>query len=166
MLRIFFKKKIIKKQRKLVIQEYKRISSLFKKCYSSIEHLYESNFSVTLPHRQQHFSFTDFKLNRVLSFSAGRYLLFMGHKSKYFKRRAANIVSIVLQLKRNFPRLLSLIYLFSLKNFNYRQFLFFKKLISIANPNIKYFMHKRSYLPKFLRKHRIRRRVLKMLKKA
>lgn len=166
MLRIFFKKRIIRRQRKLIIYEYKKISNLFKKSYASTDFLCESNFSVTLPKRQQHFNFNDFRSNRVLSFSAGRYLLFMGHKSKYFKRRAANIVSIVLQLKRNFPRLLSLIYLFSLNNFNYRQFIFFKKLMSIASPNIKYFMHKRSYLPKFLRKHRIRRRVLKMLKKA
>lgn len=166
MLRIFIKKKIIKKQRKKIVYEYKKIAKLFKKSYSTNDLLCESNFSVTLPKRQQHFNFIDFRLNRALGFSAGRYLLFMGHKSKYFKRRAANIVSIVLQLKRNFPRFLSLIYLFSLNNFNYRQFIFFKKFVSIANPSIKYFMHKRSYLPKFLRKHRIRRRVLKMLKQA
>lgn len=165
MLRLFFKKRITTLQRENTIMFYSRTLNAFRKTFFESYLFFNSNFHITLPKRQQYFTFFKLNTSKTTNFSAGRYLLTMGYKSKFFKRQPKNALTIILQLKRNFQNLLRLIYMFSLRNFNHRQFTFFKKFNVIVKPEIKYLIHKRSFIPRFLPKRRIRRRVLRIINK-
>lgn len=165
MLRLFFNKNILINNRKDIVYFYKKINIFFNKTYIHKISFYRSNVYISLPKRQQHFNFFDIKFNSDINFSAGRYLLILGQKSKFFKRNHKNILSIILQLKKNFSKTLKRIWFFSLKNFNHRQYSFFKRFNIMLKPNIYYFLHKKSFMPLFLPKRRIRRRVLRLLKR-
>lgn len=165
MFRFFFKRLTIKRQRQKVIAFYKFVRASLRKTTANPILFYNSTVLVTLPKRQQFFIFYDLKKEKVLNTSAGRYLLDIGRKAKFFKRQPQNIMGIVLHLKKIYPLLLQRIYLYSLPNFNYRQFLFYKRVKEIINPSIYYLFHAHSFMPKFLPKRRIKRRVLKLLRK-
>ncbi len=165
MLRLFFTKNILITNRKNIVYFYKKVNIFFNKTYVNSSYFYRSNVNISLPKRQQHFNFFDIKLNSEINFSAGRYLLTLGQKSKFFKRNHKNVLSIILQLKKNFLNMLRSIFFFSLKNFNHRQYSFFKRFNIMLKPDIHYFLHKRSFMPLFLPKRRIRRRVLRLLKR-
>ena len=68
-------------------------------------------------------------------------------------------------LKKDYIYYFRKIYLFFIKNFNYRQYCLYQKIMELVNPSIYYFVHHQSFMPKFLKKKRIKRRVLKTLKK-
>ena len=55
------------------------------------------------------------------------------------------------------------IYMFVINNFNYRQYLFFKMFLEMLNPHVYYFLHRQSFMPRFLNKRRVKRRVLRQL---
>jgi len=165
LLRIFLSKHIIYKQRAQTINVYKSTQFAAYKTFLSRHTFFKSNFYITIPKRQQHFNIFDFKASKDINFSTGVYLLTIGQKSKFFKRNPKNILGMVLQMKSKLINLLDSIWLFSLRNFNYRQFTFFKKFCAAIRTEIAYFFHKRSFMPLFLNKRRIRRRVLRLLKK-
>lgn len=165
MLRTFFSKHIIQKQRAQTVYIYKNTQFAVNKTLLEKYIFFKSNFYITIPKRQQHFNIFEFKKLKDINFSTGVYLLTIGQKSKFFKRNPKNMLSMILQMKSNLISVLESIWLFSLRNFNYRQFTFFKKFCSAITPEIAYFVHKRSFMPLFLKKRRIRRRVLHLLKK-
>ena len=165
MFRFFFKRLTIKRQRQKTVAFYKFVRASFRKTIAQPIFFYNFTVLVTLPKRQQFFIFYDLKKEKFLNISAGRYLLDIGRKAKFFKRQPQNIMGIVLHLKKIYPLLLQRIYLYSIPNFNYRQFLFYKRFKEIINPEICYLFHAHSFMPKFLPKRRIKRRVLKLLRK-
>lgn len=165
MLRFLFKRLSSKKQRTTIIKFYRSCKLSVQKFVGDKTLLYTSLVSITLPKRQQHFNFFDLKTKKYIHFSAGSYLLKIGRKAKFFKRNPKNLVSIVLQLKRDYPVLLKYIYIYYIKNFNYRQLNTLKKLYEILNPKIYYLCHRQSFLPQFLPKRRIKKRVYKKLLK-
>ena len=97
--------------------------------------------------------------------SAGVFFTRMGRLQKFFKRNPKNIMTLTLQLKKDYIYYFRKIYLFFIKNFNYRQYCLYQKIMELVNPSIYYFVHHQSFMPKFLKKKRIKRRVLKTLKK-
>jgi hypothetical protein len=163
MFRFFFKKRCIKRQRKKLYFTYKYYRFVQSNSCKNSVNFYNINFFLTLPKRQQHFNFYDLKLNKHFNFSCGTFLVKMGRKSKFFKRSYKNIMSLTLHMKKLYGYYFKYIYMFVINNFNYRQYLFFKKFLEMLNPHIYYFLHRQSFMPRFLNKRRIKRRVLRQL---
>lgn len=163
MFRFFFKKRCIKRQRKKLYSIYKYYRFIQNNSYKNQIYYYNITFFLTLPKRQQHFNFYDIKLNKYFNFSCGTFLSKMGRKAKFFKRNHKNIMSLTLHMKKLYGFYFRYIYMFVINNFNYRQYLFFKKFLEMLNPSIYYFLHRQSYMPKFLKNRRIKRRVLRQL---
>lgn len=143
---------------------YKQLKILNNNLLIKKYQLYTSNFFLTLPKRQQFFTIFNLTTLRQLNISAGRFLASFGRKAKFFKRNPKNITSIVLQLKKTYIHILKYIYFFYIKNYTKRQFLFFQKFLSLLQPTVEYFIHRQSFIPRFLPKKRIKRRVLRLLK--
>ena len=55
-----------------------------------------------MPKRQQFFTFFNLKTNKQLGFSTGVFLAKMGRKQKFFKRNPKNIMTLTLQLKKDY----------------------------------------------------------------
>jgi hypothetical protein len=83
--------------------------------------------------------------------------------SKCLKRQSDIILTLMFFFKKFYSKKLLWIYLFNIKNFNYRQYSFFIMFIEQLRPNILYFIHKHSYIPQFYPKRRIKRQVLRSL---
>lgn len=165
MLRIFLKKRKLKKCRNKIIIIYKKILFYSKKSATANYKLYDSFFFLTLPKRQQFFFIYNTNLNKQINLSSGRFLAFFGKRAKFFKRNPKNIAGIVMQLKKSYLYLLKYIYLFYIKNCNKRQYLFFDKFNTLIKPNIFFLIHKQSYIPRFLPIRRVKRRVLRIINK-
>jgi hypothetical protein len=162
-LRFFLKRRTAKLQRKKLLKLYSSFRYATRNIAIRQETLFNSMFNITLPKRQQFFSIVDLTKDKFIGFSAGRLLSVFGRKAKFFKRNPKNATAIALQLKSSYSSFLRFIYLFYIKNFNNRQFFFFKKFMGIVSPQILYLTHRQSFIPRFLPKRRIRRRVLKAL---
>lgn len=144
---------------------YKKIQTWLANVVVELHSYYKSCFYITLPKRQQHFTVYDISKAKQRVFSAGQFLNVFGKRAKFFKRNIRSLGGIVLQMKNAHQAELGRLYFFSLKNFNFRQYVFFKKFTELLKPDILYFLHKRSYIPTFNRKRRIKRSVLKLLGK-
>jgi len=83
--------------------------------------------------------------------------------TKFYKKTHKNIVSVVLLLKKKFYSTLKYILLLRIKNFNYRQFVFYNKFWELFKPSIFYLQHNQSFLPIINPKKRIKRRILRLL---
>jgi hypothetical protein len=164
MLRKFFRKRKIKLQRRKIFVLYKKIKYLFQKT-KNIENFYKTCFFLTLPKRQQFFTIHFLEKSIDKTFGAGYFLGQIGLKAKFFKRSVKNITGLVMHLKKIYIKDLKYIYMYNIKNYTYRQYLFFNKMLTLIEPNIHYLVHKQSYIPRFLRKRRIKRRVLKLISK-
>lgn len=103
------------------------------------------------------------KKKKQFNYSSGILLKQPNKSMKFFKRNIKNITALVLYLKRYLLSSVQHIYMYYVKNFNKRQLLFFKKLHSLIKPDIQFFIFKRSFMPRFLPKRRIRRKVLRLL---
>lgn len=159
----YLKRRIVRKHLKVVIKWYSQI------CYRYLTYAkdnfkyYTDMFFVTLPKRQQHFTFLDLTIDKQQYFSSGQLLNVFGRRAKYFKKHPKNIAALILQLKNAYQANLTRLYLLKLKNFNYRQYLFFFKFMEALKPEICFFLHKKSYLNKISPKRRIKRKYLKKL---
>lgn len=165
MVRLFLKYRTLRRTKNKIMKLYHKLLIHKVAPYLALEKHYKSNFYLTLPKRQQNFVFYDISLKKFFSFTSGVYLTKMGRHMKSFKRNYKNMLVLILQLKKEYGYLLKYIYLFYIKNFNYRQYTFFKKLLNLVNPTIHYLVHKQSFMPKFLNKRRIKRRILHKLNK-
>ncbi len=159
-----------KKQTKKTVHEllffYKKITSSFQDLLVDFTKLYTTCFFLNLPQRQYIFSFWDLKNNKIINTSTGKILSSLTKsKSKFLKRDDGALPIITLHFKVNNLQLLKNIYLFSIKNFNKKQYDFFKKFCKLIQPNIYYLIHKQSYIPRYLSKRRIKRSVLKIINK-
>lgn len=163
MYRIFFKKKTLKLQRKKLIKVYYKLLYAFKNFSSNKSILYKTIFILTLPKRQQFFSLIDLQTKKFYGLSSGRLLSNFGRKAKFFKRSVKNCAAVSMQLKASYSFLLKYIYLYIIKNFNQRQVTFFKKFLSINDVKILYFLHKQSFIPRFLPQRRIKKKILKSI---
>lgn len=166
MLRIFFKKWSSKYQRKKLIKTYKKlIIFLHDNTHSFSKQLsfFNNLFFTSLPARQQFFFIFNMKKKKQFNYSSGILLKQPNKNMKFFKRNIKNITALVLYLKRYLLSSVQHIYMYYVKNFNKRQLLFFKKLHSLIKPDIQFFIFKRSFMPRFLPKRRIRRKVLRLL---
>jgi hypothetical protein len=133
---------------------YKRLNfNFFKAGYTSI-------FYLTLPCRQHWFSMLNFYTKDV-HISVGCILSYVGYVAKFFKKSSANHNIILDFFKKFYGTNLAWIYLFSIINFNYKQYIFFLKFFKQLNPMILYFIHKHSFIPHFCPKRRIKRQVLR-----
>lgn len=170
MLRTFLKKiRIKRKMQKATIYKiitfYKNYTLRLEKFKKTKLKFYQSNFYLNLPKRQQHFLMLTLKTQKYITLSTGVLLKKILKKNKFFKRIENNVPAILMQLKLNYPNLLNKIFLFYIKNFNYRQATFFYKFIDIINPKIHLLVHRQSFIPRFTPVRRIKRRVLKSLRK-
>lgn len=159
-------KKIVRRQRKKIIGLYKKLKIFFHQSVVVIPVEYNVSFTLSLPQKQQYYNIFEYKTNKRSNFSVGLFLSKFGKRGRFFKRTARNIPGVVLNFKKNYKKLIQYIFIFFIKNFSYRQFLFFKKFNEILKPNIYYLWHKQSYIPRFLPKRRIKRRVLHLLEKS
>jgi len=153
-----------RKQRRVLYNNYLDLRFRFNNSSRNLTDFFNCTFILSLPKRQQHFNFYDLKLEKKFGFSCGLFLLRMGRKLKSFKRNHKNIMSINLHFKKIYSSFFKYIYFFLINNFNYRQYAFFKKFMYMLSPSVYYFLHRQSYMPKFLNKRRIKRRVLRKLK--
>lgn len=160
----YFKLRRLKRRIRKIILRFRKIRRYFLTEYSD-NSFYTSCFHVTIPKRQQHFRLQKLATQQTRVFSGGQILQIHSKRSKFFKRHYQNIASIIMQLKIGYPEFLKKIYLFSLKNFNRRQFIFFEKFTDALRPTVKYFMHKQSFAPRFLPKRRIKKNVFRMINK-
>lgn len=151
--------------KKFLIRHYLEFSYLINKKARDNKNKYNSSIFLSLPKRQQFFNFLNIKTKKFTGFSAGIFLLKMGRNQKFFKRNPKNIMTITLQLKKEYLFFFKKIYLFYIKNFNFRQYCLYQKILSLISPKIYYLIHHQSFMPKFLKKKRIKRRVLKMLQR-
>lgn len=166
MLRRKLFKRIARKQRKKIVGLYKKLKIFFHKSLVNIPEEYNVSFTLTLPKKQQYYNIFEYATNKRYNFGVGVFLSKFGKRGRFFKRTAKNIPGVVLNFKRNYKKLIQYIFIFFIKNFSYRQFLFFKKFNEMIKPNIYYLWHKQSYIPRFLPKRRIKRRVLHLLEKG
>lgn len=166
MLRSLFKKRkrVLKFNRKLFISNYLNLRKSFKQ-FVNVKNLYDLCFFLTLPKRQQFFSFFFFKKNKFFTYSANYFLQKFSIKAKFYKRSSKNITSLVMHFKKIFKKELKFIYIFNIKNFSYRQYFFLSKIMELINPHIYYLIHKQSFIPRFLPKRRIKRKILRILSK-
>lgn len=88
------------------------------------------------------------RYNKQKLFSAGRVLASYGRNAKFYKRSPDNIGGIAMQIKKEHGHQLKIMYLFKIKNLNLRQYSFFCKLDENLNFNVKYLVHKQSYIPR------------------
>lgn len=145
---------------------YKKLANRFDDLLVNHSKIYTTCFFLKLPQRQYIFSFWDLKNNKIINTSTGKILSSLTKsKSKFLKRSKDALPIITLHFKVNNLELLKNIYLFSIKNFNKRQYDFFKKFCKLIQPNIFYLVHKQSYIPRYLSKRRIKRSVLKLISK-
>ena len=162
----YHQKKLTKKNVYQLIFFYKSIIHNFNDLLVDWTCIYTTCFFLTLPKRQYIFSFWNLKNNKIINTSTGKILSKLTKsKSKFLKRDMGALPIITLNFKVNDLSLLKYIYLFSIKNFNKKQYDFFKKFCKLIQPNIYYLIHKQSYIPRFLSKRRIKRSVLKIINK-
>lgn len=126
-------------------------------------HYFQSTFNLTLPQRQQCFSFYDLHTHKHKSFTMGKFLSNTIVVSKFYKRSTRNIGGVILSLKKDYALLFSRIFLFKILNFNLKQWLFWERFEDSLHPKVKFFLHKKSYLPRWQGKRRIKRVVLRKL---
>lgn len=127
--------------------------------------LYTNIHIISIPKRQQYFTFLKNYQARSLNFSGGYILNALGYKIKYFKRSYTSSAILVLFFRHYYLHLFQYIYIYYFKNFNYRQYYFFKKLTNSIKINIYYLLHRKSYIPRFITPRRIKRRVLRIVAK-
>ena len=162
----YHERKLKKKSLFSIVWFYKRIKDQVKNFLIDYTKLYTTCFFLSSPKRQYLFSFWDLKNNKIINTSTGSLLAKLTKsKAKFFKRNADALPIITLEFKTNKLQLLKFIYLFSIKNFNKKQYDFFKKFCKLIQPHIFYLIHKQSYIPRYLSKRRIKRSVLKIINK-
>lgn len=168
--RIVGKRKLLKKYYfKLECKRsLRRILLLYFKCLflSEESRVFKSNYLTVvyllLPARQHRISLLNF-ITKDKHLSVGSILKSDNRWVKCLKRQSSIILSLMFFFKKFYSRKLSRIYLFRIKNFNYRQYCFFTMFLEQLKPSILYFVHKRSYIPQFFPKRRIKRQVLRSL---
>lgn len=159
----YFKRRILRKHLKIILYRYKQIIHRYLTLVKDNLRYYTNMFFVTLPQRQQHFTFFNLESNKQYHLSSGQILNVFGRRAKYFRKHPKNIAALILQLKNAHYNDLNRLYLLKLKNFNYRQYLFFNKFIEAIKPNICFFFHKKSFLNKVSPRRRIKRKYLKKI---
>ena len=120
-------------------------------------------FFFSLPKRQHQFTIWNFKPYKHENFSTGKFLSTLKKNINFFKRDSRNTATVMLQLKKVFGITLKYIYYMRISNYNYRQYNFFIKYMELFNPHIYFLQHKQSFIPRWMGKGRIKRRVLRML---
>ncbi len=159
------KRRMSRRYKCSIIKLYWELASVIHNKITRDSSYYNSTVFFTLPKRQQFFTFFNLKTNKQLGFSTGVFLAKMGRKQKFFKRNPKNIMTLTLQLKKDYSFFFKKIYIYFIRNFNYRQYCLYKKIMDLITPKVFYFMHHQSFMPKFLKKKRIKRRVLKNLQR-
>jgi hypothetical protein len=162
----YYKRKIISKSKINLVVLYKKFSLKINKILLNFTDIYTTCFFLNTPKRQYIFCFWDLKLNKIVNTTTGKLLkLIVKNFNKFLKRSIKSLPLLILHFKANDFYLFKNIYLFKLKNFNKKQFDFFKKFCILLKPNVHYLVHKQSYIPRFLPKRRIKRSVLKLINK-
>lgn len=96
-------------------------------------------------------------------FSNGRLLKVRTKLTKFFKKSRKSYGASITALNKILKKKLSKINFFFCKNFNYKNYLWLKKLVSLVNPQINYFMVTQgwTYVHKYRR--RIKKKILRNL---
>lgn len=126
---------------------------------------FASNVILTTPQRQQCFCFFNIKEGKQITYTAGRFLSKTIKPAKFYKRSIRNVGGIVMSLKQQYLTLLQNIFLLKITNLTYKQWMFWERFEDTLHPVVKFFLHKKSYLPRWQGKRRIKRVVLRMLMK-
>lgn len=160
-----WKKKKIKRSMRSIVSTYKyyQLFSLTSVGSKYILSLYYMVIYLTIPQRQQYFNFYSLQTSKLYGFSSGILLKIMGYTNKFYKRSYLNSAVLALYFRKYYLEWWTHVYLLVIKNFNYRQIFFLKKLYSLLKVNIYYVLHNRSFIPRFFPKKRIKRRVLRLL---
>lgn len=162
----YHEKNLKKKALYNIIFFYKKLNDKITNLVADYTKIYTTCFFLSSPQRQYLFSFWDLKNNKIINFSTGKLLANLTKsKAKFFKRSSDVLPIITLHFKTDRLLLLKFIYLFSIKNFNKKQYDFFKKFCKLIEPHIYYLIHRQSYIPRYLSKRRIKRSVLKIISK-
>lgn len=165
----YFKKYIKRKTRELhtknIIKFYKRFILRFSGVTAPLDTIYNTFMLFTHPRRQQHLTFGSFSQQKVLSLSTGQIVVQYGNFGKFFKRSPGSLPGLALQLKKTKAPYLQRLYLVTLKNLNKKQYSLYERIFSLSPYRILYLIHKKSFAPRFERRHRIARSVLRLLLK-
>lgn len=163
MIRYFIKKKRLKKNIYKIFKFYNNLKFFFQINEEAFKKLYFNINYLTLPKRQHFFSFLNINTGKGVILSSGVILNTLGYGGKFYKRSYISTASIILFFRKNFLNFFKYIYMYIIKNFNYRQFSFFKRLLTLIPVHIYYLVYRKSYTAQYFPKRRIKRRVLRLL---
>ena len=149
---------------KMLLWAYKN-QNYYSKNHDFDDESFDSTFILTNPQRQQCFAFYDLEKNKQTTFTSGKFLNKFYTPAKYYKRSIKNVGGIVMAIKKQYAAIFKRIFLVKILNLNYKQWVFWDKFDETIHPTVKFFLHKKSYLPRWQGKRRIKRVVLRMLVK-
>lgn len=159
MLKLLLKKKFKKLYFKNLINFYKKY--LLENYFFNNIKLYKSTIQISLPKRQHYTTVLLDAYKRV--YSTGLILSISNIKLKYYKRSHRSNTGHILFLQNTYLTAIKHLYLYYVLNFNFRQWIFFNKFLTLVNPNILILQHKKSYNTCYRPVKRLKRRVLKVL---
>lgn len=121
-------------------------------------------FSLLLHKKLHYYNFFLFK--KYYTFSNGQLLKVRTKLTKFFKKSRKSHGASIVALTKKTHKKLSNINFFFCKNFNYKNYLWFKKFIDLINPKIGYLMITQgwNYVHKY--KRRIKKKILRNLIKS
>lgn len=157
-------KKQLKSTFKILMWTYTN-QNYYLKTHQFDEESFDSTVTLTNPQRQQCFCFFDLSKQQQITFTAGRFLNQYYTPAKFYKRSIKNVGGIVMALKKQYLPIFRRIFLIKILNLNYKQWVFWDKFDDTIHPTVKFFLHKKSYLPRWQGKRRVKRVVLRMLTK-
>jgi hypothetical protein len=119
---------------------------------------------LSLPVKQQRVSVFLSKKKGDLHFSVRMVLIRVGLWAPFLRKRRDSLAGVFVCLKQLYLPKLKKAYIFLIKNFNSRQFCFFRQYLNTFKPSFGYVIHRHSYIPRYLPHRRIARTVLRALK--
>ena len=113
-------------------------------------------------HKKLHY-YNITQLEKQFIFSNGRLLRVRTKLTKFFKKSRKSYGASITALNKIFKKKLIKINFFFCKNFNYKNYLWMKKLVSLVNPQINFFIVTNgwTYVHKYRR--RIKKKILRNL---
>lgn len=116
---------------------YKQYVSINKQLSKS-ENYFISKFSLYIHKKLHYYNITPHQKQFI--FSNGRLLKVRTKLTKFFKKSRKSYGASITALNKIFKKRLVKINFFFCKNFNYKNYLWLKKLVSLVNPQINFFM--------------------------
>lgn len=125
---------------------------------------YVPYFSLFIHKKLHYYNF--FYNNKYYNYSNGQLLKVRTRLTKFFKKSKKSYGASIVALNKKLNKKLNKINFFFCKNFNYKNYLWMKKLIDLVNPQINYFITTQGWNYLHKRKRRIKKKILRNLIKS